>query len=188
MLASRLSEDADKTVLVLEAGDTGDAVRSRIDIPTQAYFNGLVKTSYDWGHQTEPQPGLGGRSVYWPAGKVLGGSAAMNGMYMVRPSATELDAIASLQGNASNAGAWGWDGMFAAMKKARFEQAFAFRLILTYGRTISPKRSSLPLLPSKLLAVSSTTPRRTGPRDPSTTLTLASLSPSLVTGLIPSPP
>ncbi|KAG8897649.1 hypothetical protein FRB99_008015 [Tulasnella sp. 403] len=118
VLASRLSEDANKTVLVLEAGDTGDDVRARIDVPATAYFNGLMHTSYDWQYVTQPQPNLAGRNVSWPGGKVIGGSAAMNGMYMVRPSAPEFDMMAQMQNGQPGAAAWNWNSMYAAMRKA----------------------------------------------------------------------
>lgn len=79
VLASRLSEDSNHTVLVLEAGASGDAVKEQIDVPNNAYFSSLLGTSYDWAYVTEPQAGAGGRSLGWPRGKVLGGSTAVNG-------------------------------------------------------------------------------------------------------------
>ncbi|KAG8963519.1 hypothetical protein FRC00_006078 [Tulasnella sp. 408] len=118
VLASRLSEDANTTVLVIEAGPTGDDVRSRIDTPVIAYFNGLMRSDYDWKRITTPQPNLGGRNISWPGGRVLGGSSAMNGMYMVRPSALELDAMATVLGGMDGADAWGWNSMYSAMKKS----------------------------------------------------------------------
>ncbi|KAG8908891.1 hypothetical protein FRC01_007194, partial [Tulasnella sp. 417] len=137
VLASRLSEDANTTVLVIEAGPTGDDVRSRIDTPVIAYFNGLMHSQYDWQHITTPQANLNNRNIsceflrvagfvpllihsaptyLGPGGKVLGGSSAMNGMYMVRPSALELDAMAKVLGDMDGAAAWGWNGMYNAMK------------------------------------------------------------------------
>jgi choline dehydrogenase len=118
-LASRLTEDAGTTVLVLEAGDTGDAVSEKINVPTEAYFNGLLGSSYDWQYQSVPQVNLANRNVSWPRGKLLGGSTAVNGMYLVRPSALEMDTWSQLQGNVSGATAWEWDSMFKAMTKVR---------------------------------------------------------------------
>lgn len=63
VLASRLSEDANTTVLVIEAGPTGDDVRSRIDTPVIAYFNGLMRSDYDWKRITTPQPNLNNRNI-----------------------------------------------------------------------------------------------------------------------------
>jgi len=79
VLASRLSEDANHTVLVLEAGASGDAVKHQIDVPANAYYSSLLGTSYDWQFVTEPQTHAGGRALPWPRGKVLGGSSAVNG-------------------------------------------------------------------------------------------------------------
>ncbi|KAG9001406.1 hypothetical protein FRB90_011628, partial [Tulasnella sp. 427] len=118
VIASRLTEDTNTSVLVIEAGETGDDVRSRIDIPIEAYFNGLMNTPYDWKYLTAPQPGLDYRNISWPRGKVLGGSSAINGMYMVRPSSLEMDTFSKILGNMDGASAWGWDSMFQAMKKS----------------------------------------------------------------------
>jgi choline dehydrogenase len=79
VLASRLSEDANHTVLVLEAGASGDAVRQQIDVPANAYYSSLLGTSYDWQFVTDPQTHAAGRALPWPRGKVLGGSTAVNG-------------------------------------------------------------------------------------------------------------
>ncbi|KAI0306142.1 GMC oxidoreductase [Multifurca ochricompacta] len=81
VLGSRLSEDVDTTVLILEAGDTGDAVSSSIDIPGNAYYQSLLNTPYDWNYATTSQPNAGNRVLPWPRGKVLGGSSAINGLY-----------------------------------------------------------------------------------------------------------
>lgn len=48
MIGSRLSEDTNKTVLVIEAGATGDEVKSSIDVPGNAYYSSLLNTDYDW--------------------------------------------------------------------------------------------------------------------------------------------
>ncbi|KAI1796681.1 GMC oxidoreductase [Ganoderma leucocontextum] len=113
-IASRLSEDSNTTVLVLEAGDSGDAVADRINVPLNAYFEGLVGSSYDWQYKTVNQNQAGARPFAWPRGKVLGGSSALNGMYHVRPSEVEVDAWASLVDGGSDK--WSWDKMFVAMK------------------------------------------------------------------------
>jgi choline dehydrogenase len=79
VLAARLSEDADADVLLLEAG--GRDTKREIHIP--AAFTKLFKSEVDWDYQTEPEPHLGGRSVYWPRGKVLGGSSSLNAMMAI---------------------------------------------------------------------------------------------------------
>ncbi|KAH9059070.1 GMC oxidoreductase [Lactarius vividus] len=120
VLASRLSEDANTTVLVLEAGDTGDAVAGSINIPGNAYYQSLWNSPYNWNFSTLGQPNAGNRVLPWPRGKVLGGSSAMNGLYSVRPSQIELDAWSSLSapGDDSAKSRWGWQAMLAAMMKS----------------------------------------------------------------------
>jgi choline dehydrogenase len=87
VLAARLSENPDSRVLLLEAGppDTAD----EIHIP--AAINLLFKTAYDWDFQTVPQDRLLGRSIYWPRGKVLGGSSSINAMIYIRGSRQDYD-------------------------------------------------------------------------------------------------
>ena len=87
VLASRLSEHPDSRVLLLEAGppDTAD----EIHIP--AAVNLLFQTAYDWNYQTIPQDRAGGRSIYWPRGRVLGGSSSINAMIYIRGSRHDYD-------------------------------------------------------------------------------------------------
>jgi choline dehydrogenase-like flavoprotein len=88
VLASRLSENPDAQVLLLEAGPPDDA--TEIHIP--ATISLLFKSAYDWDYQTTPQDRAGGRSVYWPRGKVLGGSSSINAMIYIRGSRHDYDA------------------------------------------------------------------------------------------------
>ncbi|KAG5651440.1 hypothetical protein H0H81_008644 [Sphagnurus paluster] len=118
VIASRLTEDPNTTVLVLEAGATGDAVGDSINPPVGTYYNSLVGTSYDWQHVTTPQQNAAGRTIRWPRGKVLGGSTAINGMYYVRPSDIEVEAWKGMLNSDNAAGLWGWDNLYAAMKKS----------------------------------------------------------------------
>ncbi|TFY67273.1 hypothetical protein EVJ58_g1731 [Rhodofomes roseus] len=115
VLANRLSQDSNTSVLVLEAGDSGDSVKSQIDIPSMTYYDSLVGTSYDWQYTTTAQTNSNNRQLTWPRGKVLGGSSAINGMYLVRPDALEINEWASLVDNGS---IWNWDNLFADMKKS----------------------------------------------------------------------
>ncbi|KAI0074676.1 alcohol oxidase [Panus rudis PR-1116 ss-1] len=115
VLAARLSEDTNTSVLVLEAGDTGDAVKNSVDVPGNAYYSSLLGTSYDWQYTTVPQPNANNRAIPWARGKLLGGSSAVNGMYMVRPSKLEVDAWAGLIPGGDE---WNWNNLFAAMKKS----------------------------------------------------------------------
>jgi choline dehydrogenase len=87
VLAGRLSENPGARVLLLEAGppDTAD----EIHIP--AAINLLFKTAYDWDYQTVPQDRALGRSVYWPRGRVLGGSSSINAMIYIRGNRHDYD-------------------------------------------------------------------------------------------------
>ncbi|AKJ06103.1 choline dehydrogenase [Archangium gephyra] len=92
VLAARLSEDPSTRVLLLEAGGGDD--RREIHIP--AAFGKLFQTEVDWNYRTEPQPHLAGRSLYWPRGKVLGGSSSMNAQMWVRGNPADYDEWARL--------------------------------------------------------------------------------------------
>ncbi|KAI3604472.1 gmc oxidoreductase [Moniliophthora roreri] len=118
-IASRLSEDSSRTVLVIEAGDSGEAIQSKIDTPSSTYLDSITGTSADWQYTTIPEPNTNNRTIWWPRGKVLGGSSAMNAMYMVRPPQIEVDAWANLMAGESDAASqWNWNSLFAAMKKS----------------------------------------------------------------------
>lgn len=80
VLASRLSADPGRTVLVLEAG--GWDRRQEIGIP--AAFSKLFHTEHDWDYATVPQAGMNGREMYWPRGKGIGGSSSISAMMWVR--------------------------------------------------------------------------------------------------------
>lgn len=79
-LVGRLSADPACRVLLLEAG--GPDRRREIRIP--AAFSKLFKSEVDWNYSTEPQPELADRRLYWPRGKVLGGSSSINAMIYIR--------------------------------------------------------------------------------------------------------
>ena len=93
-LAARLSEDPTVTVLLLEAG--GPDTKQEVHIP--AAFSTLFKSPLDWDYQTEPQPQLADRSIYWPRGKMLGGSTSINAMMWVRGYAADYDGWAKAAG------------------------------------------------------------------------------------------
>ncbi|POS77449.1 GMC oxidoreductase [Diaporthe helianthi] len=120
-VAARLSEDADVTVAVIEAGqDIYGPHESRFLTPSAVLYDSFLNTEYDWKYMTTPQAGLNQRATPWARGKVLGGSSSVNSMYMVRASAREFDSWGSLIGAPE---LWGWDSMFAAMKKSEdFEE------------------------------------------------------------------
>lgn len=103
VLAARLSENAEASVLLLEAGPDSAGV-DEITIP--AAFSTLFRTTWDWTYDTTPQPGLGGRSAFWPRMRALGGCSAMNAMIYIRGNAADYDSWVSDHG----AKGWGyWD-------------------------------------------------------------------------------
>ncbi|MBX6322904.1 MAG: choline dehydrogenase, partial [Rhodospirillaceae bacterium] len=98
VLASRLSEDPHTQVLLLEAGGRDSSLY--IQMPS-ALSIPMNMDRYNWRYETEPEPGLGGRRLHCPRGKVLGGSSAINGMVYVRGNALDYDTWAEM-------GAEGW--------------------------------------------------------------------------------
>ncbi|HMI89263.1 MAG TPA: GMC family oxidoreductase N-terminal domain-containing protein [Polyangiaceae bacterium] len=96
-LAGRLSEDPRVRVLLLEAGTAREPLFARMP----AGFSKLFRTRHDWAYETEPEPELGGRRLYMPRGKMLGGSSAMNAMIYIRGNPLDYDGWAA-------AGARGW--------------------------------------------------------------------------------
>ncbi|EOR03672.1 hypothetical protein J056_003129 [Wallemia ichthyophaga EXF-994] len=113
--ANRLTEDENTRVLVIEAGGQGDDVRDRIDIPAEAYLNGLpvAGSPYDWGIYTEAQDELNGRNLHWPRGKIVGGSTAVNALYMTRSIKDEHDAWAELVDDDG----WNWDSLLPYFRR-----------------------------------------------------------------------
>ncbi|WP_370326188.1 GMC family oxidoreductase [Euzebya sp.] len=87
VLAARLSEDPAARVLLVEAG--GADTHQNIHIP--AAFPNLFRTRWDWGYTTEPAKQLHDRRVYWPRGRMLGGSSSMNAMIYIRGHASDYD-------------------------------------------------------------------------------------------------
>ncbi|GAA2868704.1 choline dehydrogenase [Actinoplanes cyaneus] len=87
VLASRLSEDPGVTVCLLEAGpgDDSDSIR----IP--AAGGKLLRSQYDWDYNTNDEPHLGGRRLYLPRGRVIGGTSSLNGMVHIRGNALDFD-------------------------------------------------------------------------------------------------
>ncbi|PJE32526.1 Oxygen-dependent choline dehydrogenase [Pseudooceanicola marinus] len=88
VIAARLSEDGKHRVLVLEYGGTDAG--PFIQMPAALSYPMNMKR-YDWGFMSEPEPGLGGRRLVTPRGKVVGGSSSINGMVYVRGHARDYD-------------------------------------------------------------------------------------------------
>jgi len=109
-LAARLSEPADRRVLLIEAG--GGDLSPRIRIP------GLLETALtdpalNWNYQGEPDPSLGGRRLTWAAGRVIGGSSSINGMVYGRGLPADYERWVA----AGNPG-WGWDDMLPFFRRS----------------------------------------------------------------------
>ena len=111
VLANRLSENAHKRVLLLEAGPRD--WHPFIHMPA-----GLAKLvgnkGVNWDYQTEPEPQLGNRRLWWPRGRVLGGSSSINAMCYIRGIPSDYDEWAHATGDAR----WGWDNALKYFKRA----------------------------------------------------------------------
>jgi choline dehydrogenase len=88
VLADRLTEDGRNSVLVLENGGSDRSIF--IQMPT-ALSIPMNMPKYNWSYHTEPEPGLGGRKLHTPRGKVLGGSSSINGLVYVRGNPQDFD-------------------------------------------------------------------------------------------------
>ena len=88
VLANRLSADKDLRVLVLEAGPEDRTWK--IHMPAALIYN-LCDDKYNWFYHTEPQAHMNGRRMYWPRGRVLGGSSSLNAMVYVRGHALDYE-------------------------------------------------------------------------------------------------
>jgi choline dehydrogenase len=109
VVASRLSEDAAVTVLVLEAGPPDTDPR----IHQPSAYRELPGSDLDWKYSTEEEPHLDGRRIPWPRGKVWGGSGSLAATVYVRGHPRDFDAWEAL----GNPG-WGWAGVLPWFKKA----------------------------------------------------------------------
>lgn len=94
VLAARLSEDAGASVLLLEAGPTDR--HPFIHIP--AAFPRLFDSRLDWAYRTTPQAALGDRRIFWPRGRVVGGSSSLNAMLWVPGFPADYDAWGAIAG------------------------------------------------------------------------------------------
>jgi choline dehydrogenase len=113
-LAARLSENPNLQVLLIEAGESS---RYRwLDIPI-GYFKTVGNSQFDWGFQTDPEPGMAGRRLPWPRGKGLGGTSLINGMLYLRGHRNDYDGWAA----AGNPG-WAWNDVLPYFKRSMHAQ------------------------------------------------------------------
>ncbi len=109
-IAARLSEDPENSVLLIEAGKKDGSIK--IDMP--AMISKVVPPNeLNWNYWTEEQTHLNSRKLFWPRGKVLGGSSAINGMLYVRGHARDYDEWAQL-----GCRGWSYDDVLPYFKKS----------------------------------------------------------------------
>ena len=116
-LANRLSEDPDIKVLLLEAGGRDSYIWIHIPV---GYLYCIGNPRTDWCFSTEPDPGLNGRVLGYPRGRVLGGCSSINGMIYMRGQARDYDGWRQL----GNAG-WGWDDVLPYFIRSEDQAAVA---------------------------------------------------------------
>ena len=106
VIANRLTENGRHRVLLLEAGPADRYPWIHIPI---GYGKTMFHRVYNWGFETEPEPRMANRRMYWPRGRVLGGSSSINGLIYVRGQPEDYDRWEA----AGNAG-WGWKDVLPA--------------------------------------------------------------------------
>lgn len=109
VLAARLTEDAKRRVLLIEAGGSNKDTR----ISTPAKFGALSNTRFDWAFRTAPQGELSGRQIAYPRGRCLGGTGSINYMIYLRGHPTDYNTWSQM-----GATGWGWDDVLPYFKKA----------------------------------------------------------------------
>ena len=110
VLADRLTEDGRNSVLLLEFGGSDRSIF--IQMPS-ALAIPMNRTEYNWFYHTEPEPGLGGRRMHTPRGKVLGGSSSINGLVYVRGNAQDFE-----RWEAQGARGWGYRDVLPYFRRA----------------------------------------------------------------------
>ncbi|KAJ7226727.1 pyranose dehydrogenase [Mycena pura] len=105
VVANRLTENPDFSVLVLEAGVSNEGVLDSI-VPFSTFLVGLLEPNiFDWNYTTVPQTGLNGRVLPYARAHMLGGCSSHNAMFYTRGTADDFDRYARLTGDAG----WSWD-------------------------------------------------------------------------------
>jgi choline dehydrogenase len=110
VLAARLSADSSVKVLLLEAGPADDAE----EIKAPAALSRLFQSAYDWNYTTVPQHRAAGRSIYWPRGRVLGGSSSMNAMIYIRGNRRDFQTWRDEHGCTG----WGYEDLMPYFRRA----------------------------------------------------------------------
>ncbi|WP_286828067.1 MULTISPECIES: GMC family oxidoreductase [Kordiimonas] len=110
VMAARLSENSAVKVLLIEAGKKDSSMA--IHMPGMI-AKVVAPNKHNWNYWTEAQPHLNGRRLFWPRGKVLGGSSSINGLLYVRGHARDYDEWAQI-----GCKGWAWDDVLPYFKKA----------------------------------------------------------------------
>ena len=144
VLAGRLSEDPDASVLLLEAGPPD--VAPEIHVPFA--FPALFKSSHDWDLLGEKEPGLGGRRLYLPRGRMIGGCGSINAMIYLRGNRIDFDDWA-----AGGATGWSYDEVLPYFKRAEDNERGEDTFHGVGGPlAVSESRSMQPLVDAMLAA------------------------------------
>ncbi|MEH1887711.1 GMC family oxidoreductase [Nostoc sp.] len=134
VVANRLTEDPETTVLLLEAGNPA----SQPGIQTPSAWTSLLGTDVDWAYWTEPEPDLDGRKILCSRGKVVGGSSAINAMIYMRGNRDDFDHWQAL----GNSG-WSYEDVLPYFKRSENQQRGASKFhgvggLLSVTDPISP--------------------------------------------------
>ena len=153
VLADRLSADGRTRVLVLEAGgsDSGFWIRTPV-----GYGRTFADPGVNWKYQAQPSPGLNGRGMYWPRGRVVGGSSSINALVYCRGIPSDFDDWRAM----GNAG-WGWHDVMPCFERSERRVAPDGRI--AGGGPLDVKDVSAQLHPlrrSWLMAAERTAPAR----------------------------
>src|SRR5690606_11908761 len=110
VLANRLSSDPGRRVLLIEAGGSDNHLWVHVPV---GYIHAIGNPRLDWCLKTEAEPGLNGRALNYPRGKVLGGCSSINGMIYMRGQARDYDGWRQM----GNAG-WGWSDVLPWFRRS----------------------------------------------------------------------
>ncbi|MCA3217994.1 MAG: GMC family oxidoreductase N-terminal domain-containing protein [Burkholderiales bacterium] len=113
LLANRLSADGVTTVALLEAGGDDDYLWVHVPV---GYLYCIGNPRTDWCYVTQAEPGLNGRAIRYPRGRVLGGCSSINGMIYMRGQSQDYDGWRGGDGYGANTG-WGWDDVLPYFKR-----------------------------------------------------------------------
>jgi choline dehydrogenase len=144
VLANRLSADPKNRVLLLEAGAKDNKMMVNMPGGIATILPPDNKSPLNWGYWTVPQPTMGGRQMYWPRGKVVGGSSSINGMVYIRGHSSDYDRWAQL-----GLTGWGWADVLPYFRRSEDSERGADDFHGKGGPLHTEKRA----LPNDLISV-----------------------------------